>query len=433
VSFRADLPRVEHEASAGVAGKIFASTHWVLLFLLFLSATINYVDRGSISVAAPVLAQDLSIFPLQMGLLFSGFFWSYTGVMVAAGWICDRYNIYWVLGAGYFLWSMATLSSGFVKTFSALFALRLVLGVGEAVAFPSYSRIIAWSFPIDRRGLPNSLLDAGTKVGAAAGTLLGGLIVARFGWRWLLVGLGLISLTWLIPWCIWAPQNLRVREDLQRKGPSLLLILRKRDAWGTFLGNFCANYSYYFLLTWLPFYLVRVRHLSLSRMAVLGSLPFMTSALTSVLGGWGADRWIRHGTSPTRARKTFVVSGILLSTLMLPSALVSNVNACIALLIAAYFAFGLFSSNHWAITQTLAGPWAAGRWTGLQNCLSNIAGIAAPYLTGWIVVKTGSFFLAFLSASVMMLVGAASYLFLVGEVHPIAWDEEEIDQSTPSP
>ena len=119
-----------------------------------------------------------------------------------------------------------------------------------------------------------------------------------------------------------------------------------------------------------------------------------------------------------------MVSGLLLSTLMLPSAAAKNFEVCIALLIGAYFAFGLFSSNHWAITQTLAGPLAAGKWTGLQNACANCAGIAAPYITGLIVAKTGSFFAAFLSASIIMLLGASSYLFLVGKVEQIPWDQD---------
>jgi len=384
---------------------------------------INYVDRGSIGIGAPLIARDLSLSPLQMGALFSAFFWSYTAAMVGAGWICDRYNVCWVLASGYFLWSLATLCSGFVTTLSALVVLRLALGVGESVAFPAYSRIIATQFSTERRGLPNSILDSGTKIGPAIGTLAGGLLMARFGWRILFMTLGVVSMTWLIPWILWAPQQLRWSESHRQDGPSLAKILRKRDAWGTFVGNFSCNYAYYFLMTWLPYYLVEVRHLSLSRMAVLGSLPLVGSALMSLLAGWGSDRWIRSGSSPTLVRKTFVVSGLLLSTLMLPSAIVRDVNGCIAFLIAAYFAFGLFSSNHWAITQTLAGPAGAGKWTGLQNCFANIAGIVAPYVTGWIVVKRGSFFLAFLSASLIMLVGAASYLFVVGTVQPITWDE----------
>ena len=423
VNFQGAAPGALPERSAGIVGGKSASMHRLLLFLLVLSVAINYVDRGSISIAAPVVSKELSLSPVRMGLLFSAFFWSYTGVMVVAGWLCDRYNIYWVLGLGYLLWSLATLGTGFVSTFSVLLALRLLLGLGESVAYPAYSNIIVTRFPIDRRGLPNSLIDAGAKLGPAIGMLIGGLLVAHFGWRFLFVILGLVSLAWLVPWFAWAPREMRVADISRETGPGIAQILSKRDAWGTFLGNFCCNYAYYFLLTWLPSYMVEERHLSLSKMAIFGSLPFLGSAFTSIMGGWGSDRWIRRGATPTLVRKTFVVSGLLLSTLMLPSAVVTNMYGCVAFLIAAYFALGLFSSNHWAITQTLAGPLAAGKWTGLQNACANCAGIAAPYITGLLVAKTGKFFLAFLSASFMVLVGAASYLFLVGRVQPIDWDQ----------
>src|SRR4029077_921558 len=109
------------------------------------------------------------------------------------------------------------------------------------------------------------------------------------------------------------------------------------------------------------------------------------SASASLLGGWASDRWITRGASATTVRKTFVVSGMVLATLMFPAALAPDLRISMALLVAAYIALGLFSSNHWAITQTLAGPLAAGRWTGLQNGIANLAGVIAPYVTGLIV------------------------------------------------
>jgi ACS family D-galactonate transporter-like MFS transporter len=402
-------------------GKGSLSAQWVLVFLLALSAGINYIDRGSLSVAAPVLASQLSLTPVQMGLFFSAFFWSYTGFMIVAGWLVDSYSVKWVLGAGYFLWSLATLSTGFAGGLYSLVCLRLLLGLGESVAYPSYSRILAISFPMDQRGFPNSLVDAGAKVGPALGTLVGGLLVARLGWRPLFVIFGVASMAWLVPWCLYAPRDLGLIEKSEDLGPSILQILQKRDAWGTFLGDFSCNYAYYFLLTWLPSYLVTERHLSMGRMAVLGSLPFFSSTMTSILGGWASDRWIRRGATPTLARKTFVVTGLLMATLMLPSTIVEDLRVSMALLVVAYCAFGLFSSNHWAITQTLAGSSASGKWTGLQNACANVAGVAAPFITGLIVSHTGSFYLAFLSASLVLLVGAASYLFLVGRVAPILW------------
>jgi ACS family D-galactonate transporter-like MFS transporter len=407
-------------AAAGGSNKpIFAQ--WRVIVLLVISVAVNYIDRGSLSIAAPAVSKELSLAPAQLGLLFSAFFWSYAGFMVLAGWLADRFRVGLVLGVGYLVWSLATLGTGFVSSLYTLLVMRLLLGFGESVAYPAYSRIIAEGFPISQRGLPNAMIDAGAKIGPAIGTLIGGLLVAHYGWRFLFFALGLSSLLWLLPWSIWAPRGQTRSVDGNEQGPSLLQICRRRDAWGTFIGNFCCNYAYYFLLTWLPSYLVMERGLSMSVMAVLASLPFWASATSSLAGGWASDRWIARGGSPTRVRKTFVVTGLTFATLMFPAAIAPDLRVSIGLLVGAYIALGLFSSNHWAITQTLAGPLAAGKWTGLQNGISNLAGVIAPYVTGLIVSKTGNFYLAFSSASVILLVGAVCYLFVVGEVAPVVW------------
>jgi len=170
--------------------------HWVpgmyagsVLALLVASIFINFIDRSNLSVAVTDIEKELSLDDRQAGLLLSGFFWTYALFQIAAGWLVDRYNAYWVYAAGFLLWSVATALTGFGVGFAVLFGLRLVLGAGESVAYPAYSRIISDDFPERRRGLANALLDAGSKAGPAVGTLLGGLIVARFGWRPLFFGL----------------------------------------------------------------------------------------------------------------------------------------------------------------------------------------------------------------------------------------------------
>ena len=400
---------------------------WLTIVLLFFAAAVNYIDRGSLSVAAPSLINEFSLSPVQMGFLLSAFFWTYTAFQLLAGWMVDRYPITWVFGIGYFLWSAATMGSAFAAGMVSLAVLRMLLGVGESVAFPCYSKIIAAGFPLERRGLPNALLEAGTKLGPAIGTLVGGLLVANYGWRTMFFTLGLGSLLWLIPWSIWAPRPEAgaARAKASATGPSMLHILRRRDAWGTFIGNFCYTYAYYFLLTWLPSYLVKERHVSLAEMGVMGSIPFLFSAISAVICGWASDAWIRRGGSPTRVRKTFVITGLLLSTIMVPAALVENLSVSIALLSVAYAAFGIYASNHWAITQTLAGTEAAGTWTGLQNTIGNLSGIIAPIATGYVVQQTGSFFWAFVSPAALALVGVSCYLFLVGSVAPVDWTESE--------
>src|SRR5262249_28784431 len=151
------------------------SAPWGVVVLLFLSVFINYVDRGNLSVAAPVLAPELSLTPAQLGWLFSSFFWTYSIVQILAGWLVDHYPVAWVYAAGYLLWSVATLATGLADSFAALFLFRLMLGAGESVAYPACSRILATHFSEDQRGRANALVDAGSKAGPALGILLGGL------------------------------------------------------------------------------------------------------------------------------------------------------------------------------------------------------------------------------------------------------------------
>jgi ACS family D-galactonate transporter-like MFS transporter len=297
----------------------------------------------------------------------------------------------------------------------------LLLGMGEAVAYPSYSRILAGSFPERRRGTANALIDAGSKCGPALGVLIGGLVVGHFGWRALFLALGIGSLAWLLPWTIWGPRPETVKHSQNMKCPGILEILSKRDAWGTFLGLFCGNYAWYFLVFWLPSYLVMERHFSANMMAIFGSVPFWGVALSSMTGGWASDLLIARGGSPTRVRKTFVAGGMLLSTLILPAALVHDPVVSMSLLMAASLSFGLFTSNIWAITQTLAGPAAAGKWTGWQNMFGNFAGIVGPWLTGRIVDVTGQFLLAFVAVCIAMIIGALAYIAIVGKLEPVQW------------
>jgi len=413
--------------AAGAAPRIAQRSLWVLLGLLVASIFINYIDRSNLSVAVADsgrnnLTGELSLAPSQIGLLLGAFFWSYALLQLVGGWLVDRYNVYWVYAAGFLLWSLATALTGFVASFGVLFALRLALGAGESMAYPAYSRIIACDFPARHRGIANALLDAGSKAGPALGTLVGGLVVARWGWRSLFFALGFGALLWLVPFTLVIPRGTAASRRVRREdgGPGFLEIARRRDAWGTFLALFCANYAWYFIVTSLPWYLVDERKFSTSAMAVYGSLPYTGIALMSVFGGWASDRLIARGGDTTRVRKGFAITGMLLATLILPASLIPDRVLSICLITASCVCYGLFSSNVWAITQTLAGP-AAGKWTGMQNCIGNIAGVLAPYITGAIRQYTGSFFYAFVAVCIAFVVGAAAYIFLVGRVEPIDW------------
>jgi ACS family D-galactonate transporter-like MFS transporter len=417
-------PKSDRSSGIGqtAANRSFQLTtkQWGLLVLLIFSVHINYIDRGSLSTVAPLLAIDLSVSAAAMGILLSAFFWTYAFSLVASGSLVDRYDVKWVLGSGFLVWSVATLGSGMVRSFFDLLVMRMLLGIGESVAYPSYSRIIVDVFPVQKRGLANALIDVGTKVGPGVGTLIGGLLVAEFGWRALFVTLGVASLLWLPPWLKWAPRTDDL-ESTRGPGPGILQIVKQREACGTFIGQFCANYAWYFLLTWLPTYLVTERHYPIKIMAIWASVPFLASAVTCLFGGWLSDRWIERGADVSSVRLGFVVTGLLVSGLVLPAVLLPNRVVAVGLLTISFLAFGFYASNLWAVTQTLAGTKAAGSWTGVQNCFANFAGIVSPFVSGVIVSKTGSFWLAFVSASVVLVFGAGAYFFIVRRVEPVTW------------
>jgi ACS family D-galactonate transporter-like MFS transporter len=403
-----------------------ARGQWILLSLLVVSVTINYIDRGNLSIAASRIAGELQLDPEKIGLLLSSFFWTYAAMQIVSGWLIDRYSVYWIFAGGFFIWSAATVLTGLAGGFVTIFALRLLLGVGESVSYPAYSKIIAQGFTEQHRGLANGLIDLGSKAGPALGLMIGGVVLSHYGWRTLFIAVGLISMLWLLPWAWVARRATRKSGDSVslsglEEGPGLIEIAGQRSAWGTFLCLFCGNYVWYFLLTWLPWYLVRERHYSEAAMGRFGSLAFWAVGLASLISGWISDRLVEHGGSPTFVRKMFAAGGLTGAIVILGVPLLQSQNASLYVLIFACISFGCYSSHPWLISQTLAGPAAAGRWSGMQNAIGNLAGVIAPWLTGRIVRDTGHFVYAFAVVSVILGVGAASYIFVIGRIEPILW------------
>lgn len=406
--------------------------YWWIVVLLVVSVLISYVDRSNLGVAANSLEKELGFTQSDLGLLLGAFFWTYSLLQIAAGKLIDRYNVNWVLAAGYLFWSGATALTGVVSSFWLLFGLRLLLGAGESVAYPAYAKILAANFPESLRGTANAMIDAGSKLGPAIGVFLGVRLVNTLTWRGMFIAIGGVSLLWLVPWC-WMALKLRNQPNSTFdpvESPSYLELSSKRAFWGATIGLFGANYTWYILLTWLPYYFERERHFAKNELANIGSLPFLCIAISSMLCGLIADAFIRRGFAAARVRQIIVSLGLftccipLFLAVILPSA-----SASVLCLLVASVCFGLFSSNHWALSQTLAGPRAAAKWTGLQNCIGNLAGVAAANITGWILKATNSFVIAFTVAAVILIIGACGYLFVIGKTDRVRWRSEALVES----
>ncbi len=392
-----------------------------VLGLLFVVSFLNYIDRANLSVAAPMLKDELSLSPQQLGVLLSAFFWTYTVLQPLAGWLVDRFDVRYIIAAGFFAWSAATAATGFVHAFAALLCARLVLGMGECIAYPSYSKILAGHFPENRRGIANALIGTGMLLGPGFGILAGGNLMARFGWRPFFVILGLASVLWLPAWLAAMPrQSSRARTRLN-DAISIRQFLRLRAAWGACGGHFAHNYISYFLITWLPYYLVRARHFTLPRMAAIGATAYLLGSASCTAAGWLSDRWIRAGGDPSRVRKTFLGGGLGVAAAFLAFANFGTPLQSAVMLILVTMFFAVCSSHVFVAAQSLAGPEAAGRWTGMQNFAGNFAGPIAPALTGFALQRTGSFTVAFGVTTVILLLGAVCWCVVIPRVEQVHW------------
>jgi ACS family D-galactonate transporter-like MFS transporter len=420
------------------------------LILICICVLINYVDRGNLSVAAPALKIEFGLSASQLGVLFAAFFTTYTAMQFVIGWLVDRFDPAPILAAGFLVWSLATAATGIARVFSVLLAMRLILGVGEAVALPCGSKIIAQHLTDRHRGFAAGALMASLRAGNAVGTFGAGLLMARYGWRPVFIGIGLLSLIWLPAWYQWKPSDPRARQTEHPNDrpeedqivsqaaalsalPSFAQIYRQRSFWGTALGQFCCNYLLYFMVTWLPSYLVMERHLTTASMAKVAGSYYLMDAVSAIGTGWLQDHFIRGGFTPTLIRKLFMSLGFVIAIAGLLGCALSGANSYLPWLLVAGIGCGATSPGIFAFPQRIAGQHVVGKWYGSQNGISNLAGVVAPALTGFVLQRTGSFIAPFAITSILCLLGILLWSFLVGRVEPIDWSGRSHALPTPSP
>jgi len=393
----------------------------VLVSLLAVAIFINYVDRGNLATAAPLLKGELSLSNKEIGVLTSAFFWVYAPGQLLAAWLVQRINAYRALALGLLLWSLATILTGFAEGFAALLGLRVLLGLGESAGFPASSKLLAQHLPRHRLGLANGMICAGIALGPAVGTYMGGLLIVQAGWRSLFFVFGAVSLLWLPTWLLATRAPSANRAHIDRREPSFAELLSKKELWGAAFGHFACNYSFYLVISWLPLYLVKAHGYSVAEMAKLGGIVYGLSALIGISAGTLADRLMERGTNATIVRKGMMCTGLAVGIGSMLACSVDDPQLSVAGLLLFSVTFGLASFNLFAIGQTLAGAGATAKWMGVQNCVGNIAGIVAPIVTGVTIDRTGGFGLAFLIAAAILVLGLICWGIVIRRVEPIEW------------
>ncbi|KVN32623.1 MFS transporter [Burkholderia stagnalis] len=417
---------------------------WAMIFMCFLANVINFIDRANLAIAAPSIRAELGLDAVGMGLVLSAFFWTYAFLQLPAGWFIDKVGVRVSLALAVGWWSAFTVATGAARGLAQLVGVRLMLGVGEAAAIPSFAKVAFNWFPRSERGLASSIFDSGSRVGSALSLPLVAWLISLVGWRGSFVITGGIGIVWALAW--WFiyrdPERYRaIAPDAvdallaQRGAPaaasaasaadgakvSWLDLFRYRTIWGMMIGLFCLNFAIYFFITWFPSYLLQSRGFSLASLGTWGMLPALLAIPGGWLGGYVSDSLFRRGWSATAARKTCLVLGMLMSSSIALSAFVENVWACLALFALAYASLSFAGANVWTLVGEVAPtPAHVASIGGIQNFAGNLAGIFITTFTGVMLsITKGSFAVPLAVAGALCIVGALSYLFVVGKVEPL--------------
>ncbi|MBV8912484.1 MAG: MFS transporter [Acetobacteraceae bacterium] len=428
--------QTEVTQSFGTAGLQPTRARFGILALLATGTMINYLDRTVLGIAAPTLAQDLQLSPVTMGVVFSAFAWTYAAAQIPGGVFLDRFGSKLTYFLSISFWSLFTLLQAFATGLYTLLAFRFGLGLSEAPCFPTNSRIVSVWFPQIERAKATSVYTVGEYVGLAFFSPLLFWIMAQYGWHALFIIVGAAGIGFGCAWWLLyrEPQDSRsvnaaelayieaggglstqARASVPFSWRNVRVLLSYRQIWGASLGQFAGNATLVFFVTWFPTYLATERHMGWVKVGFFAVLPFIAAGVGVLLGGWLSDRILARTGSANWARKLPIVSGLLLASMIVGANYANDDTVVIAILSVAFFGQGMVGLG-WAVIADIAPARLMGLTGGIYNFMTNLSGISTPLVIGWIVGSTGSFVYALVFMAALALIGALSYIFLLGDV-----------------
>lgn len=423
---------------------------WGIGALLGVGVLINYIDRIGLSVAAPQIQDVFQLTPVQLGLLFSAFAWSYSVLQIPVGMVLDRFGPTKVGRWGALLWGIASTITAFSSGFAGIFIARILLGVAEAPAFPVSSKATGYWFPRRERAMATALFDAAAKFSNVIGVPLVAVTVVAFGWRW---GFGLTACLSFLYFFAFLfiyrdpsadPQLSRVEHQYIKdgggapEGPSeagalgmLGYLLTRTKVWGLTIGFAAYGYSFYLFLTWLPGYLVQSMHMSILKSAGFAAIPWAVATVTDLfVGGWLIDHLIARGKDESVVRKSVLVIGMLFGLAVFGATQTTDPAWAIFWISIALGGLAAAAPVGWSLPSLIAPKGGAGTIGGIMNFANNLMGAAAPIVTGMIVGATNSFANAFFVAGIILLVGIFCFVFVLGKIEPVPEPQAEAEPAT---
>ena len=410
-----------------------------ILGLLTIGTMINYLDRTVLGIAAPSLRGELAIDAATMGIVFSAFSWTYAAMQIPGGIFLDRFGTKLTYFLSLTFWSLSTLLHGIATNLASLLTFRFALGVSEAPCFPTNSRVVATWFPQQERAFATGVYTVGEYVGLAFLSPLLFWVMGAFGWRALFFVVGVAGVLFGLFW--WASyrephESKTVNQaelDYIAAGGGIVTqksertkfewrlvgkLLRFRQLVGICIGQFAGNSTLVFFLTWFPTYLATERHMGWLKIGFFTVLPFIAASVGVLFGGWLSDWLLRRGRSANIARKLPIITGLLLASVIVTANYVDSDYMVIGILSLAFFAQGMAALG-WTLVSDIAPKGLLGLTGGVFNFAANLAGIITPLVIGFIVAATGSFVGALMFIAVIALIGAFSYIFVVGDIKRI--------------
>ncbi|MEW6489295.1 MAG: MFS transporter [Thermodesulfobacteriota bacterium] len=379
-----------------------------VIVLCFLANLLCLLVRINVSIAAPLISTEFGWDEARMGLVFSSFFAGYVLFMIPGGVLADRYGSRRVLAWGVGLWSVFSLATARSQSLAGLILFRFLTGAAQGVNFPCITNLIARRVPLVDRAKTQGFVLSGMVVGSVVGLPAGGWIVEAWGWPAVFWAFGGVGFLWVALWLRWTPQEPAARVGHPREtGPPWRTFLTHPAPVGLTLSYFCHNYGSYFLLTWLPTYLVHVHGLSVTATGAASALPALASVVAMNASGWVGDSLVRRGRSTDFARKVMLCGGMAGSGVFLFALLGSpSPFAAVAWLTVSSAARSLATPTYWTLAMDMA-PRHAGILSSIMNTSGNVAGVAAPMLTGLLVAQSGTWGPSIALAAAVSLAGAA--------------------------
>ncbi|HSC45988.1 MAG TPA: MFS transporter [Candidatus Acidoferrum sp.] len=412
---------------------------WAIAALLGFGILVNYFDRVNLSVSRDALRDTFGISTVLFGFLLSAYNWPYMLLQLPSGLLLDRFGVRRVGIVSTIVWSIASFVGAAATGVRMLFGSRFLLGIGEAPTFPGNAKAVGYWFPKTERTLATAMFDSMAKFSSAIGVPVLGLVLLHFGWRWNFALTGIISLVYFALFYAYyrnPSQDARLsnaeREHIRSGGAQLEdsaraaagaplgYLITQPKVIGLALGYGAYNYLFYLLLTWLPTYLLDTHHVDLAHSVFYTSVPWLCATIAELLvGGWLVDSLIQRGSDATRVRQIFLIGGTSLGLGIFGVAYSQSTHAAVFWIALSITGLSIAAPVGWSMPSLIAPRESVGTIGGIMNLSNQIAGIAAPIVTGFIVAGTHSYSAAFLAAAVFLLLGIAAYIFLLGNMEPI--------------